>query len=122
MTHRGPFQPLPFCDSVKALFHHPFSPRNSGLLGSGCEDSTGIRLLGMCWTLSCTSQPSSPPPPFTHAAPQWGMLLLSFGCRRSRQVGELGQGHQQPTHLLFGLLLQGKPSETSAAGILLKSF
>jgi len=24
MTHRGPFQPLPFCDSVKAFFFSLF--------------------------------------------------------------------------------------------------
>ena len=50
MTHRGPFQPLPFCDSVKAGRGaanwdplRPKQPQREGGARTGREDKEGER-------------------------------------------------------------------------------
>jgi len=92
MTHRGPFQPLPFCDSVfdipeaTALSCDGFSTGSGQIQGFVTEeqrvDSGIIYLKPLSWSSSCSSMFSTHPElvPLNLKQDTSAMLLLHRVC------------------------------------------
>jgi len=47
MTHRGPFQPLPFCDSVILIYHQDNNSRLVSVKVAYRGKENGVKMLDM---------------------------------------------------------------------------
>jgi len=117
MTHRGPFQPLPFCDSVITVIEKTASVHLWQRGVCPCPEHTGSRAF--CWFLqqsigffvACVTAPLDTRR-VRHSPPQQ-REVSSFSCDKSRAAPPGGNPRCCPCRDAVGPSLGETSTETS---------